>query len=166
MVHNESSPGKAPQIHCECETHHTPWYCNTYLWCNTEVVHTESSPGKAPPPATHPPLVPLQMFFFWFVFYGPSTHFRSLRARSVTLITLFLGKPPWLVYQHFVHILSPVNDNCASWISGRRRMAIEMFSWPSLHERMCRTWGSNSGLLACQADTPLQMWDTPYTLIW
>ena len=31
-------------------------------------------------------------------------------------------------------------------------MAIEMFSWPSLHKRMCRTWGSNSGLLACQAD--------------
>ena len=24
-------------------------------------------------------------------------------------------------------------------------MAVEMFSWPSLHERMCRTWGSNSG---------------------
>ena len=23
-----------------------------------------------------------------------------------------------------------------------------MFSWPSLHERMCRTWGSNSGPLA------------------
>ena len=24
----------------------------------------------------------------------------------------------------------------------------EIFSWPSLQERMCRTWGSNSGLLA------------------
>ena len=24
-------------------------------------------------------------------------------------------------------------------------MAVEMLSWPSLHERMCRTWGSNSG---------------------
>ena len=32
-------------------------------------------------------------------------------------------------------------------------MAVEMFSWPSLHERMCRTWGSNSGPLACQANT-------------
>ena len=30
-------------------------------------------------------------------------------------------------------------------------MAIEMFSWPSLHERTCRTWGSNSVPLACQA---------------
>ena len=30
----------------------------------------------------------------WFLFYGPSTHFRSFQARSVTLTTLFLGKPP------------------------------------------------------------------------
>ena len=44
-------------------------------------------------------------------------------------------------------------------------MAVEMFSWPSLHERMCRTWGSNSGLLACQANSlpielprPSSMW--------
>ena len=31
--------------------------------------------------------------FLWFDF-GPSTHFRSFRARSVTLTTLILGKPP------------------------------------------------------------------------
>ena len=30
----------------------------------------------------------------WFPFYGPSTHLRSFRARSVTLTTPFLGKPP------------------------------------------------------------------------
>ena len=29
-----------------------------------------------------------------FVFNGSSTHFRSFRARSVNLATLFLGKPP------------------------------------------------------------------------
>ena len=28
------------------------------------------------------------------VFYGPSTHVRSFQARSVNLVTLFLGKPP------------------------------------------------------------------------
>ena len=28
------------------------------------------------------------------VFYGPSTHFRLFRAQSVSLSTLFLGKPP------------------------------------------------------------------------
>ena len=32
-----------------------------------------------------------------------------------------------------------------------------MFSRPSLHERMCWTWGSNSGPLACQGNTlPIQ----------
>ena len=28
------------------------------------------------------------------VFYSPSKHFMSFRARSVNLVTLFLGKPP------------------------------------------------------------------------
>ena len=33
-----------------------------------------------------------------------------------------------------------------------------MFSWPSLHERMCRTWGSNTGPLACQANSlPIEL---------
>ena len=33
-----------------------------------------------------------------------------------------------------------------------------MFSWPSLYERMCRTWGSNSGPLACQANSlPIEL---------
>ena len=37
-------------------------------------------------------------------------------------------------------------------------MAEEMFSWPSLHERMCRTWGTNSGPLACQANSlPIEL---------
>ena len=35
-----------------------------------------------------------------------------------------------------MHILSPVTDNCPSWISRRERMAVEIFSWPNLHERM------------------------------
>ena len=32
-------------------------------------------------------------FLVCFLFYGPSTHFRSFRAQSVTLTTLILGKP-------------------------------------------------------------------------
>ena len=57
-----------------------------------------------------------------------------------------------------MHILSPVTDSCSSWISGRGRMAVEIFSWPSLYERMCRTLGSNSEQLACQADTlPIEL---------
>ena len=33
-------------------------------------------------------------FLGWFLFYGPSTHFRSFWVRSINLATLFLGKPP------------------------------------------------------------------------
>ena len=33
-------------------------------------------------------------FLVWFLFYGPSTHLRSFRERSVNLATLFLGNPP------------------------------------------------------------------------
>ena len=46
-------------------------------------------------------------------FYGPSTHFRSFRARSVSLSTLFLGKVVYQ-YMYLVNILSPVTDNCPS----------------------------------------------------
>ena len=92
--------------------------------------------------------------FVWFLFYGPSTHLGHF-GRSVTLITLFLSKPP---RQYLVYIISPVNENCSTWISGRGRMAVELFSWPSLHDIMCRTSGSNSGPLACQADTlPIEL---------
>ena len=97
----------------------------------------------------------IMFWLVWFLFYGPSTHFRSFWAWSVTLITFFQA-----VYQYLVHILSPVTDNCSSWISGRRRMAVEFFSWPSPHERMCRTWGSNSGTLACQ--TILIIWSKQF----
>ena len=37
---------------------------------------------------------PIYLVLVWFLLYGPSTHFRSFRARSVTLTTLFLSKPP------------------------------------------------------------------------
>ena len=41
------------------------------------------------------------------VFYGLSTLFKSFRARSVNLSTLFLSKPP----RQFTRTLSPVSDN-------------------------------------------------------
>ena len=62
------------------------------------------------------------------VFYGPWTHFRSFRVRSVNLSTLFLGKPPRQFISTLVHILSPVTDNCPSIISGREGMATEIIS--------------------------------------
>ena len=84
----------------------------------------------------------------WFLFYGPSTHFRSFGARSVSLTTLFLGKPPW---QFTSTECTFFCQHCSSWISGRRRMGVEMFFHDQVYERMCLMWGSNSGSLACQA---------------
>ena len=69
-----------------------------------------------------------------FVVYGPSTHFRPFRARSVNLATLFPRQASNAVYQYLVPFLSPVTDNCPSWISGRVRMVVEMFLWPNLNE--------------------------------
>ena len=41
-----------------------------------------------------------------------------------------------------------------------------MFSCPSFHERMCRTWGSNLGPLACQANSlPIEL-PRPLFSIW
>ena len=45
-----------------------------------------------------------------------------MSGRSVKLTALFLGR----LNQYFVHILSPVTDNCPSWISGRRNESM----WP------------------------------------
>ena len=39
-------------------------------------------------------ILPHRSWLVVLVFYGPLTHFRSFRARSVNLATLFLGKPP------------------------------------------------------------------------
>ena len=49
--------------------------------------------------------------------------------------------------------LSPVNDNCPSWISGRVRMVVEFFSCPSLNERMWPDRGSNQRPLDSQSDS-------------
>ena len=48
-----------------------------------------------------------------------------------------------MVNQYLVHILSPVTDNCPTWISGRERMATEMVSWPISTKECCRIGGSN-----------------------
>ena len=78
----------------------------------------------------------MKFFFFWggFLFYGPSTHFRSFRERSVNLANWSWSSLLGSSNQYLVHILSPVTDNCSSWIRGRGRMAVEMLSWPSLQK--------------------------------
>ena len=48
------------------------------------------------------------------LFYVHGKHLRSCRVMSVSLTTLFLGRlrPPMRINQYFVHILSPVTNNC------------------------------------------------------
>ena len=54
--------------------------------------------------------------------------------------------------QFLLRILSPVTDNCLSWISGRERMAVEIISWPIFTKECCRMWGSNPRSSAYQVD--------------
>ena len=92
------------------------------------------------------------------LFYGPSTHFRSIRVRSVNLSTLFLGKPHRQFTSTWFKFFSPVTDNCPSWISRRERMAVEIISRPISMKECCRTWGSNPWASAYQADAdPTQL---------
>ena len=63
------------------------------------------------------------------VFYGPSTHFRSFRARSVNLATLFLGKPPRQFTSSFA------SNWPLPFLNQRERMVVETFPWPNLNER-------------------------------
>ena len=63
-------------------------------------------------------------------FYGPVDPLGSWRAQSVYLTILILGRRSTLSnISVLVHILSPEADNWASWISGRKRKAIENISW-------------------------------------
>ena len=67
------------------ETHahsHTIWTRNLFLRFRTRIIVKVARK------------ICILCFWFDFCFYGPSTHFRSFRARSVNLATLFLGKPP------------------------------------------------------------------------
>ena len=63
-------------------------------------------------------------------FYGPSTHFRSFRARSHCSWASLLGSLPALSAHSFA----------SKWqlpfLNQRERMVVEIFSWPNLNERM------------------------------
>ena len=47
--------------------------------------------------------------------------------------------------QHLAHVFSALTDKCSPWISGRGRIAVEIFSRTNLHEKLCRTRGSIAG---------------------
>ena len=91
---------------------------------------------------------PFFFFFFFALFVSfsvlrPRSTIKVMSERSVDLTTLFLRKPPFL--QYLVNILSPSTDSYSSWIRGRGRLAVEIFSWPNFHENVNnagRSWGS------------------------
>ena len=76
------------------------------------------------------------------VFFGLVWCFTSqstamvMSQRSVHLPTLFPGQAWLSVIQYSVHILSLVTDNNPPWISGRRRMTVEIISW-SIPTKVC-----------------------------
>ena len=61
-------------------------------------------------------------------------------GRTPRLIWVLLGTHSFCWFCHevaqLVHILSPVTDNCPTWVRGRERMTFERISLPNLHERM------------------------------
>ena len=61
----------------------------------------------------------------------------------------------WSVHQYLC-TLSPVTDNCPSWISGRERMTVENILWSISMEECCQTLlGSNLPLPDHQSDVHL-----------
>ena len=52
-----------------------------------------------------------------------------------------------------MHILSPENDDCPSWISGRERMTVENISWSISTKECCRPlWRLNPPPPGLQSD--------------
>ena len=91
-------------------------------------------------------------------FYGPVNPMGSCQARSVYLTTLLLGRlSPLKWLTSIMHILSPENDNCPSWIRGRDRMTVENISWSNLHERMLPTRRDRTSNLLITSRTCIQL---------
>ena len=76
-------------------------------------------------------------FLAWVLFYSPSTHFRSFRARSVTLTTLFLGNLPVLS----AHSVFSAHSFASNWQllflnqqreNGRRNCFMTKSPWKSV----------------------------------
>ena len=96
--------------------------------------------------------------FVWFLFYGPSTHFRSFRARSITLTTLLLGNLvgslPVLSAHSFPSNWQLLFLNQRKRENGRRIFYHDQVSTKEFSGHGDRTRGA----LACQVDTlPIEL---------
>ena len=54
------------------------------------------------------------VLFVWVDALPPQSTAEVMSGWSVSLSTLFLGKPPEAGNQYLAHILSPLTDNCSS----------------------------------------------------
>ena len=82
------------------------------------------------------------VLFVWADALRPGSTAKVMSGRSVSYPPCSWASLPEAGNQYLAHILSPLTDNWSSWISGRGRMAVEIISWPNLHEKMCWTRGS------------------------
>ena len=89
--------------------------------------------------------------FFGLMLYVHGKQLRSYRDGQLSYPHCSWASLPEAGFQYLAHIISPLTDKCSSLISGRGRMAVEIFSWPNLHEKMCRTRGSIAMPLDSQA---------------
>ena len=89
---------------------------------------------------------------------GPVNSLGSCQMQSVNIFTLFLGRLSPLSPE-LVHIILSVTDKCTSWITGSRRMTVEIISWSISMKIMWLSLGSNSQALDLQSDTlPNMLW--------
>ena len=90
--------------------------------------------------------------FFCFVcleFNGSVNTINVMLSRSVYLTTLFQGRlNPQSGSPELVHLLLPETDNCASWISGRERMTVQIIQWLFV-------WGfTDNGVMSSMVSLP------------
>ena len=100
------------------------------------------------------------ILLIWFLFYSPSTHFRSFRALSVTLTTLFLGKPPWQLTLFSAHSFTSNRQllflNQRKRESGRRNFFMTKSPWKNMPDVGIELGAANmpSGHTSDQATVP------------
>ena len=90
---------------------------------------------------------------FEFDFATQSNAVKVILRRSVNQLTLFLGwLNPLSGLPVLVLILSSVNDNWTSWISGGSRITVQMISWSTSTKITWPNWDTNLRPVILQAD--------------
>ena len=96
----------------------------------------------------------------------------KIRSRSPKPIQLFIMSKCY-IHANLVKVRQLVHETLCTQAPFGSNLAVEVLQWPwkigrhiwpSLHKRMCRTWVSNLGPLACQEDMlPIELCIVLYT---